>query len=127
MRFRDDAERQAWSSAWDSVVRRLGCDRAQATEVADSKIEAMRERLDPEPQRSERGALERIEAGLDDVAHGRLEDLGSFAHYADDTAAVEAVIEAARRAGRRWPNGSSESIDSLMDAVEALDKKRGAA
>lgn len=43
MTFRDEAERLAWSSAWDAVVR--DSPYRHAATLADAKIEAMRERM----------------------------------------------------------------------------------
>lgn len=87
MKFRDEAEREAWSSGWD-MASTAGLEPQLASIVADKKIEAMRER------------------------------------WPDDSAEVEAVIEAARAMldDRKL---ITVAEDRVFLAIAALDAKRG--
>lgn len=177
MKFRDESELAAWSSAWDAAA---GCSfidtPAACTEWADTKIEAMRERM-PEldrlpgepgpfsqtvnleqslnqlrakPQRSERGALERVatelrtfRAGIEARKDRTPWQEGRISAVTDAILAIDAelarqpadelpekvgaVVWAARIVRAEWEGdagGRAEMVVALHDlvaAVKALD------
>lgn len=137
MKFRDETERAAWSSAWDAG-RLAGLAPVFCAEGANDKIEAMRERQEPQPPRSERGALARIrkrmvESTWDDgrqipYDEGRalaihLIDAELARQPADELSPrVKAVVEAAR-AWVKSLHTDFEAESALCQAVKALDKE----
>lgn len=147
MRFNDEKELAAWSSAWDATASGVsniqpGAGERVCTRFADAKIEAMRERQ--EPQRSERGALERIRAWIGagmaasnattttERIQGFHDGLASALMVVQDELArqpadelsskVKAVVEAARAVVEGWGRGAlCKEYGALRAAVKALD------
>ena len=117
MTFRDDREREAWSSAWDVMVG-VSHGTAEAIKGADAKVDAMREReAKPEPEAPVRGELGAI---VEQVANSGAPAVSLHASAPrSERPALERVRKFVEGVIERRSLVPEPSLQSILGAIDA--------